>query len=492
MFRRAVYHIVRQPLQFLHSAVIYIVLFLFLLSSGLTSGLIDVFNDIASQSMNLTVKIVSPFTDPTRNIWPGKEFIANERNYVNAVHKLNAFGSFQNKDLEVIYRFPLVSSYIDDDGSIYSLPDVRSIHEADLWEESLMPVVNFEGIESDEPEILNNGQINVLNGSFISQSDIENDHLVCVLPLTYAFYIGNDGKNASLPVGSDFNISTFAFDADHNVTAYRTWKLTVLGFYSQSYSADNYMNCIYIPRGAIEKIRDEALSFQEENASALLNESIQNYQISTIYPAAYQCNNLSQMEDFIRYVQNTEAYQNKEISVSSELSEMAPVLTSLYTTTSSFRIITGVIFIIAVIFAMVNTGLECIYRKKEMTLLQTMGERKRRITGQMLMEKIFILVLSLSVSMPLAMLLVQRFAVTLFTSSMNDRDNAIGEAVAHSFSTYKAEISVEQISSRLHFSSSLILVVALFIFVLLLIQAAVIRKMLNDFKPRNTLSGGDS
>lgn len=133
----------------------------------------------------------------------------------------------------------------------------------------------------------------------------------------------------------------------------------------------------------------------------------------------------------------------------------------------------------------------CLKERKEIILLLSLGEKKKHLIIQAAIEVGVQLVVSLMISLPLALIGVRRFGVWLFDLSVSDRNSILADSLRYSFSTNDITITYEQIQSLLKVTPEMLWILSGLIVLILLICIFISYKMIQCFHPRERMAGED-
>lgn len=510
MLRRIRYYITGKPLSFVFQAVMYTVLFTFLLGSLLTVSLSGVFESVAGRSMSLDITLSGDETSPiaVENSYYTSDFMEKEKRYIEAVQELGNKEGVEYFDVNVnAMDTPFHVGSIYEDGSwdymksrIYTEDREYDLNELYAYQPDVSSTeVTVKGVSVSDFSDYRDGNIMLAgdySGRTFTQEELDNGEMVCIVPIygNAALY-RSDGTFVEENY-EEITITSAALDENYEIKAHKSWTLKVIGTYmlpaGKSMMSARYTNVpVYIPLNTLMNLLDEAIAFQKENDPEYESRMRYKEKIIQVYPAVLEMDSYDSLKDMIRYIQTTDAYAEGLITPDSELADMAPVIANIETVTSSFRIISWLIMGLTVVFALVNSCMSCYMRKKESAVLLTMGEKKTRISVQRMMETGLQALIGMAVALPLSHWIVCRFGLELFNSSMRYRDTAIGQALSSSFSLHDVKLSAEELSELLRFSGMDLIMAGAVLVVIPLLVYAVSMFMTERIRLRDTLSAGE-
>lgn len=501
MFRRIFYHIRYRTRTFIEQIVIYLFLFTFFVGSLLTTRLSNVLETVISQSSDMNVSVYSPITSPVQQIYFNSDHFNQVKTYTDTIQTVSKQPGIDYYDYSIsLNAEPVKPVVLQEDGTFryYCTTGLDEYIEEQNNYYDLNPNygITFKGISNANTDALRNHSIIPFrNGTsvFFTQDEIDNEEPICFIP-NYAYA---SWHNANTDTEDTFSFSTAVTDENGNVTAYKQWDLKVVGTYLMSgvpyiTNADGTGEIpIYIPLGTLLKIRDEAISFQNEHNPYWLDSISFHDNIELVHPVTFEMHDLDSAKNLIQVIQNTEAYKNDEIQIQSSITDTAPVYASIYSITSSFSILAAIIAGITVLFVSINACLTIQKQKKEYTLLQALGLEKKKIVLQSAFETSLSITLSALLSIPLALKGIRLFGIYLFDTSVKDQSSALASSIRHSFSLNDIKVTPEMMNSLLNITPKMLIQVLVLILLTILICFIVTDRMIRKFHPREVLTGGN-
>lgn len=504
MFRRIMYHFKCRPFTYIGQMLMYLLLFVFFVSSLLTMQLSNVFDYVIGKNIDLDVTVYSAITYPGDDYTLSPDYLEKEQEYYETIQGINKQDEIVYTDFNVsMTDAPLKTITINEDGSFSVFMarsfgvEMQSLQEMYDWNNStkisLKGITNANTYDLEHKDIVYYGYE---DDQFITQEQIDNHEMVCVIPnAAYGYWLNSN--TLTQEKRDVFTISTAVIDEVGNVIAYKSWDLKVVGTYmitggtfGVEYEEATPEVPVYIPLGTLNTIRSEAIALQNEYDPDWMNDIYLYQSIDRVYPVTYEMKDLDATKSLIEYIQSTEAYQNGSLLIDSSLTENAPVLTGIYTVTSSFTLLAVIISLIALVFAAVSTCIYCLKARGELTLLEALGEKKKTATMQVVIETGIQLCISAIVSIPISLFIVRKFGIYLFDASVADRNSAMSRAIRTSFVLNEVHIS-EEISSLLVMTPTIILLLIVLAVVILIICLFISKKMISQFHPRELLAGGE-
>ena len=499
MFRRIFYHIRYRTGSFIEQIVIYLLLFTFFVGSLLTARLSNVLDRVISQSSDMNVSVYSPITSPVQQIYFNSDHFDQVKTYTDTIQNVSKQPGIDYYDYSIsLNAEPIKPVVLQEDGTLryYCQTGLDEFIEeqSNYYDLNAGYGITFKGISNANTEALrNNSIIPFRNGTsdFLFQDEIDNDEPICFIP-NYAYA---SWHNANTDTEDTFSFSTAVTDENGNITAYKQWDLKVAGTYLMSgisyiTNSDGTGELpVYIPLGTLLKIREEAISFQNEHNPHWLDLISFHDNIELVHPVTFEMHDLDSAKNLIQVIQNTKAYKNNEIQIQSSITDNASVYASIYSITSSFSILSVIIAGITVLFVSINTCLTIQKQKKEYTLLQALGLRKNRIVLQSVFETCIQITVSALLSIPLSLKGIRLFGIYLFDTSIKDQSSALSSSIRHSFSLNDIKITPEMMNSLLSITPEMFIQVLILILLTVCICFIVTNRMIQKFHPRETLTG---
>jgi cell division protein FtsX len=507
MFKRIQYSILKNLRSFTYRTVILAVLLTFFIASLLIGSLADIYDTIFTGNVDLTVEVTSMMGNKKYSMMTAGKYLQDEQ-YVNQVYgSLKDSKGITYTDMDVTLNgfHPLIPSSIDGDTiSFFSRNTAESIYQTNLKNlltpdpQSLnnIDVNPIEGVNNANPQNFYQNDLRLFSGRLFEQQEIDAGELVCVIPFASGGLLVN-GKDIVFPSeGDDFSISTYQV-ADGKVIDHLTWKLKIIGMYQQeSPGSSNWavhgdatnLVPVYVPYQTLQKMQEEAVAFHQKYDPAYLNESrVMSW--ATVNAMEFSFKNLASLNSFIKKVQESSDYQAGNISYVSKAGAYGSILSSIYTMTDSFRMIAMVMLVMTISYSLLLICLNCVYRRKEIVILQSMGEKRNRINLQFLMEQGISLFIAALISIPAALAIAKYYGVYLFTSNVKDDGSALAKAIKSTLIGKHLDLTADEISAMVKYSPGQIAVVAAVLAAVLVCSYLMIRIMTKHFHARELLNG---
>lgn len=497
MLRRILYHMKYRFLSILQETVIYLLLFTFFIGSLLTIQLSGILNTVLSQNSDMNVSVYSSITYPVQKLECNYDKLAREETYTDIIQKASRLDGIDYYDYSISANMvPLKPVQYREDGTYLFYSTLSPEPITVPYDPEVSYGISLKGITNADTEALHDGSIMTYRdgeSGFLTQEKINSNEMICFLPASsYASWYDSSTMEKIDP--EYFTVSTAVTDENGTVSSYKEWNLKVAGTYLMhgtmyiSNSDGSGELPVYMPLGTLLNIRNEAFAFQNEYNHDWQKNITFDYQLDAVHPVTFQMHDLSSAKKLISFLQSTDAYQEGDLGISSSITENAPVYTSIYSITSSFSLLSMIIAVITVIFAAISTLLIAIKNRKEMTLLQALGEKNNRIVMQSVMENGLQMILSMVIAIPLSLSGVRKFGIYLFDSSIRDQTSTLSSALKYTFSLNDIQITPEMMKEMLKITPYILLFSFCLILVTLVISFIITQQMIRHFEPREVLN----
>lgn len=307
--------------------------------------------------------------------------------------------------------------------------------ESDLgWRISAGQTDILRGVSGPIPREFRLGTRKIMEGRLFTREEIDEGAAVCVIPRNLAFIERGYPKDGwhLYRVGTTLNLAIPLLDENGNLVDELDLPLEIIGTYPAiSYSRyeelNSCPNCIYMPEQTMFRIRDAAWQYYQDNGRQYFRFS----SLSRIYGPnvlMFQFDTISHMESFVERLEQTPEYKNGDYSYYAELGKVIGMISGFYSAAASFRSVVWVFAALALGMALMLTVLDAFYRRREIAVLQSMGEKPRRITLQLMLELLAVLLASAATALPLAVLAVRRAIPALLSRTGQALEDGAAEA----------------------------------------------------------------
>lgn len=245
---------------------------------------------------------------------------------------------------------------------------------------------------------------------------------------------------------------------------------------------------VYIPYQLLQKMQAEAIAFHQKYDPEYLNE---NWMMSWARVNAMEFNfkDLEAVNEFVKTIEASSYYQDGNISYLSMADAYGSILSNIYTMTDSFRMIAAVMLVLTLSYSLLLICLNCVYRRKEIAILQSMGEKRHRINLQFFIEQNISLFIAAVISIPGALFITKYYGVYLFTSNVKDNGSALGKAIWASFLGKHLNLTPEEIGAMITYHTGQIAIIIAVLAVIMVSSYIMIRIMTGHFHARELLNG---
>ncbi len=340
------------------------------------------------------------------------------------------------------------------------------------FEHDMLFLSNTVIVSMNEPEFLrlHLQDQRLTEGRLPTEAELADGAAVCIVPAGLSRYA--DDAVIPLKVGDVLSVSCYLLDENYLTLNCETRELTVIGFYE---SADQEQRGspgseIYVPEA-------------EANTEADAPNSLDKY-FATTQPMVFQFDRLDSLEAFIRRLENTPEYGAGSLQYFANVDDTVNMLSEFYGVAESFRSVSAIFGLLAAAFAVTLAVLDAFYRRRELAILQSIGESGGRLTLQFSLETLLLLILGWAAAIPAALRAVRAAIPGLL------RQTAPAE---NPFATLSENIEMvtldaDRVCERLSYSRQDIIFFALFTLVTVLFCAAAVHICTRRFHVRTLLN----
>ena len=198
----------------------------------------------------------------------------------------------------------------------------------------------------------------------------------------------------------------------------------------------------------------------------------------------FQFDRLDSLEAFIRRLENTPEYGAGSLQYFANVDDTVNMLSEFYGVAESFRSVSAIFGLLAAAFAVTLAVLDAFYRRRELAILQSIGESGGRLTLQFSLETLLLLILGWAAAIPAALRAVRAAIPGLL------RQTAPAE---NPFATLSENIEMVtldagRVCERLSYSRQDLIFFALFTLVTVLFCAAAVHICTRRFHVRTLLN----
>lgn len=353
------------------------------------------------------------------------------------------------------------------------------------FEHDMLSFSNTVIVSMNEPEFLrlHLQDQRLTEGRLPTEAELADGAAVCIVPAGLSRYA--DDAVIPLKVGDVLSVSCYLLDENYLTLNCETRELTVIGFYE---SADQEQRGspgseIYVPEAQFLSIYDWCGDFLEANTEADVPDAPDKYFAAT-QPMVFQFDRLDSLEAFIRRLENTPEYGAGSLQYFANVDDTVNMLSEFYGVAESFRSVSAIFGLLAAAFAVTLAVLDAFYRRRELAILQSIGESGGRLTLQFSLETLLLLILGWAAAIPAALRAVRAAIPGLL------RQTAPAE---NPFATLSENIEMvtldaDRVCERLSYSRQDLIFFALFTLVTVLFCAAAVHICTRRFHVRTLLN----
>lgn len=342
---------------------------------------------------------------------------ARESNYFGM--SITVYGSSDN----FYHRFETVEEDVPMENYMPTLPvaeqsDVQFISCNDYY-------CFIYGTGDTVPQRIRFGTEELTDGRSFTPEEIENGSMVCYIPERLVWFdrsLADDGYKI-YKVGDELNLAAYLFDYDGNLIDELDYTFTIIGTYKIADHGD--LAHIYIPQKTLLRMHDEAYDYYAANGRHYFDlvKATNTYSPTAM---TFTLNSVDDLNSFIETIEALPQYQSGELMYYAAVSDVAEVYSGLMSVADSFSSIMYVFAALVVVIATMMAVLDAFYRRREIALLQSLGESASSVTLQFVLENFIIMAISNAVAIPLA-LAFSRSAAPRLISYIPSAGNAAGQ-----------------------------------------------------------------
>ena len=326
------------------------------------------------------------------------------------------------------------------------------------------------------------GNVVLTEGRTFTQTEIDQGAPVCVVRKGYGIFENNEFTPIS--IGDTLPVSVYLLDEDQQTRKAETRELTVIGFYENADPEAIQLSAyLVVPEKQWLELYGFGCGFLEQNRDADYLDGEQFKQVGA-NAMVFQFDRLDSLEAFIRRLENTPEYGAGSLQYFANVDDTVNMLSEFYGVAESFRSVSAIFGLLAAAFAVTLAVLDAFYRRRELAILQSIGESGGRLTLQFSLETLLLLILGWAAAIPAALRAVRAAIPGLL------RQTAPAE---NPFATLSENIEMVtldagRVCERLSYSRQDIIFFALFTLVTVLFCAAAVHICTRRFHVRTLLN----
>lgn len=402
---------------------------------------------------------------------------ARESNYFGM--SITVYGSSDN----FYHRFETVEEDVPMENYMPTLPvaeqsDVQFISCNDYY-------CFIYGTGDTVPQRMRFGTEKLTDGRAFTREEIENGSMVCYIPERYVWFdksLADDGYKL-YKAGDELNLAAYLFDYDGNLIDELDYTFTIIGTYKIADHGD--LAHIYIPQKTLLRMHDEAYNYYAANGRHYFDLS----KATNIYSPTvmtFTLNSLDDLNSFIETIESLPQYQSGELMYYAAVSDVADVYSGLISFANSLGSIMYIFAVLVVIIAAMMAVLDAFYRRREIALLQSLGESASSVTLQLLFENLILMGVSNAVAIPLA-LIISKSVIPRLISYIPSIGNTAGQMPGVEYAKVP-EIDISAITDSITVSTQQVLLSIVLIVIALAACAAAASLFAKRFSSRRLLN----
>ena len=200
----------------------------------------------------------------------------------------------------------------------------------------------------------------------------------------------------------------------------------------------------------------------------------------------FTLNSLDDLNSFIETIESLPQYQSGELMYYAAVSDVADVYSGLISFANSLGSIMYIFAVLVVIIAAMMAVLDAFYRRREIALLQSLGESASSVTLQLLFENLILMGVSNVVAIPLA-LIISKSVIPRLISYIPSIGNTAGQMPGVEYAKVP-EIDISAITDSITVSTQQVLLSIVLIVIALAACAAAASLFAKRFSSRRLLN----
>ena len=344
----------------------------------------------------------------------------------------------------------------------------------------------FCGTASDVPQRMRYGAEELTDGRYFTQAEVDSGSLVCLVPEDLVWYdrsLADDGYKI-YKTGDDLGISVCLFGPDGNLADTIDYTFTITGTYRSKDPKDTACR-VYLPQTVLLRMQDEAYDFYTSNGRKYYD-LCRAVSIYTPSEMLFSLDSTENLNSFIEAVEALPQYKSGELMYYAAVRDVAETYSGLVSFAGSISSIMYVFAVLVVIIAAMMAVLDAFYRRREIALLQSLGEGAPSVVSQLVLENLIIMLVGNAIAIPLALFFSKAAAPRLlsYIPSMSASSSQLPGAQYAEL----PEIDLAAITGSVSVSAQQVLLSILVIFLALVACAAAATLFTKRFSSRRLLN----
>ena len=348
-----------------------------------------------------------------------------------------------------------------------------------------------------EPEFLKMhlGLVSLVSGRLMTQEEIDSGAAVCLVP-AQSVVLRPDGYKAIEP-GDKLQVSFYQYseemdllgedDFDYTLLDSESIDLEVVGTY-ESNEVDQSIISVYIPYRYLTRILTAQEAFFETHSSNFYGAK-GSYKDLTSQPLIFQFDSLERLNAFIENLRMLPEYKENDMQYFANIDQTLHMLSGFYGIADGISSMLSIFGIIAVAFSIITAVLDVFYRRREIAILQSMGESPGKIITQFTLESLLMLGVSAALAAPASLRLMKGVVPSLFSEGLAET----AASANNSFAALSGVIEETTLNSAaliegLGFASSDVVRIVLLLLLMAACCTAAVWVCTKKFNARNLLN----
>ena len=408
---------------------------------------------------------------------PYSEYIKDINSYIDYVEGIDSdnyiYSDYHISDyLTTSYQYKedTMSGIIDSKGKKSFIVNIFQDYQ------SGMPYFPYKMCAVNDADFLDThlGRIIINSGRTFKNAELELGVHYCIIPddaVMYSYNSSGTIETRNIEIGDVITLNNSLSNRnafyEYNTLFLVSQRYEVIGTYSNTNKSPNEK--IYVPSAAFDKMWKEVVRSRLDD---LFDRSVPIYVSSAIF----QNDSYTQLKRLAEEIDST-GYDG--IEYFSSTLPYTNVISSITAVSRSFSSIAVIGTVISLFMMAVMQVLNLYFRNREIGILEAMGERKKHIILQMMIEQAAILIISFMLSVVIMNLFKDNLVNSIIDKFLA---GSVTASVLDLFSITQIKLNM-----KVSLSGSELLMAAGFIIIGMVISAIIISYMINKSKPKQLL-----
>ncbi len=261
----------------------------------------------------------------------------------------------------------------------------------------------------------------VEEGRTFDEFEIEEGKPKCII--SNDLYLLKDGVVTKVEIGDSVKYSICVPNGDGTVEIYKEYEFEVIGMLNYGKNDDTNdtatKSSVIIPEKQLLKIYEDAKDINKKFGLGY-NEYL------LYYPCIMTLNSFDDIDKFVEYIEELNSYGNKEYTYETSLDSYYSFAGNLETISDNSNILFKFSLVVSILLNIFIINLDLNRRKKEIGLLSSLGQSKKSLMIELILEYVMVLLIALIFAVLISNVVASSFIKTLeFNAEAIDTSNKI-------------------------------------------------------------------